>query len=463
MDWIFAGVVAYVVLQLVFGVVLSRRIKNTGDYLLAGRSFGYGLGIASTFATWFGAETCIGAAGAVYAGGIYSSTADPFGYALCLLIMGVFFAGRLRKANVTTIADHFKVRYAPSAERLVVLLMAPTSVIWAAAQLRAFGQVLSSTSGWSIDATLMLATGVVLIYTMLGGMLSDAVTDLVQGVCVVVGLGLLLAMVVAAAGGIEPAVASIDPGRLVMFDRAASPLAILEAWAIPVCGSVVAQELVARVLAARSPKVAKRSCYGAAAIYLTVGCIPLFLGLVGARLLPGLAEPEQILPALATRYLPGLLYVTFVGAIISAILSTVDSCLLAAGALVAHNLVIPLLGTTSERQKMLLLRGAVFCFGIMAWALARGAEGVYGLVEQASSFGSSGIFVVLVFGTYTRFGGPRAAVATLIAGGAVWGLGDFVFGIEAPYLTSLFAAVLTYVGVGAMERVRVMQRATAEA
>ncbi|WP_255211217.1 hypothetical protein [Methylogaea oryzae] len=60
------------------GIVVTRRIRNESDYLLAGRSIGFGLGTFTVFATWFGAETCIGAAGAIYENGLSGGSADPF-------------------------------------------------------------------------------------------------------------------------------------------------------------------------------------------------------------------------------------------------------------------------------------------------------------------------------------------------------------------------------------------------
>ena len=57
MNTILIGVLGYVVLQLVVGLLVSRRIANEEDYLLAGRRLGSGLATFSFFATWFGAET----------------------------------------------------------------------------------------------------------------------------------------------------------------------------------------------------------------------------------------------------------------------------------------------------------------------------------------------------------------------------------------------------------------------
>jgi Na+/pantothenate symporter len=81
---------------------------------------------------------------------------------------------------------------------------------------------------------------------------------------------------------------------------------------------------------------------------LVVGLIPVFLGLVGPALLPGLAEPEQIVPSLAEKYLSPVLHVVFAGAVISAILSTVDSVLLSGGSVISHNFIAQLRPGMSE-------------------------------------------------------------------------------------------------------------------
>src|SRR5919106_4743669 len=117
MNLVFWGVLGYVLVQLAIGAVVSRRIRTEADYLVAGRSLGYGLAIFTIFATWFGAETCIGAAGAIYENGLSGGSADPFGYALCLFFMAAVFAVPLWRRKLTTGADLFSQRYSPRHER----------------------------------------------------------------------------------------------------------------------------------------------------------------------------------------------------------------------------------------------------------------------------------------------------------------------------------------------------------
>lgn len=453
MNLVTLGVLAYVVFQFAVGMYVSRRIRTETDYLIAGRSLGYGLAIFTIFATWFGAETTIGAAGAIYDAGLAGGTADPFGYAACLLIMGAVFAAPLWRRKLTTLADLFRIRFSPRVERLAVVLMVPTSLLWAAAQIRAFGQVLSAASGFEVTVTITLAAMIVIAYTAWGGMLADAWTDLVQGIALMIGLFVVLVVVLRDTG--LDALRQIPAERLQLFGGAdATLLSTIEAWAVPVCGSVLAAELVQRVIATRTPQIARNSSLIAAGMYLAFGMIPVTLGLMGPSLVPGLEHPEQILPRIAQQYLPGVLYVVFAGALVSAILSTVDSALLVASGLLSHNLIVPLRPGITEAQKVRVARWGVALFGALAYVLALYAAGVYALVEEASAFGSAGIFVALVIGLFSRWGGPRSAAASLLAGIVAWVLGAYVLDLPYPYLVSLAAAFLAYVAVALVDRGR---------
>jgi Na+/proline symporter len=238
---------------------------------------------------------------------------------------------------------------------------------------------------------------------------------------------------------------SIDPALLDPLGSEPRPLLeIVEDWAVPVIGSMVAAELVARILATRSARVARNATVVAGASYFVIGLMPVGLGLVGATLVPGLAEPEQILPELARVYLPTALYVVFAGGLVSAILSTVDSALLMASALVSHNVIVQMRPDLGERAKVRIARAGVAVFGALAYVMALRAEAVYTLVEEASSFGSAGIVTVVVFGLFTRIGGTGSATAALLAGVATWIFGAYIAGWPYPYLTSLAAAVGAY-------------------
>jgi Na+/proline symporter len=446
------AILAYVVIQLLIGAYIGRRVRSESDYLLGGRSLGYTLATFSIFATWFGAETCIGSAGAIYEEGLSAASRDPFGYAACLLLMGLFFARRLWSAGLTTLGDLFRKRYSPGVERLAALLLIPTSVLWAAAQVRAFGLVLETTSGIDTLLATSIAAGVVIVYTAMGGLLADALTDLVQGGVLVIGILIAGVAVTFSLGGPVGVWNAVDTDQLKLAPDGVGFWGVLEMWAVPICGSVVAQELVSRVLGSRSPVVARRSAFLATGLYLTVGVIPLMIGLVGPKLVPALADSEHVLTAVVHHYLGPVAYVVFAGALVSAILSTVDSCLLAAGGLASENLIASLRPGLGSIARLRMTRACVVGFGVVAYVLALNGGSVYDLVEQASAFGSAGIFIVVCLGLFTTFGGAAAAYAGLIAGAGVWLVGTFVVEIPVAYVASLAAAGMAYASVALAER-----------
>src|SRR5262245_19631851 len=241
MNLLVGGVLLYVVVQLLIGLAVSRGIKNESDYLVAGRRLGYPLAIFSIFATWFGAETCVGAAGAVYTRGLAGGTSDPFGYSICLLLMGVAFATALWRGGYLTLGDLFRSRYGPAFEKAIVIVMVPTSILWASAHIRAFGQVLTATSGWALPATITIAAAVVIVYTTSGGLLADATTDIIQGVALIIGLVALLVAVVASVGGPGAAWARIAAEGSVLAATEPRPwLDTTEAGRVPLLGPVTA-------------------------------------------------------------------------------------------------------------------------------------------------------------------------------------------------------------------------------
>lgn len=441
MNGTLAALLGYVVLQLAVVFLMTRRPQTERDYLLAGRGLGPWLAVFGVFATWFGAETCIGAAAEAYSGGLVAVAADPFGYALGIVAMGLLFAARLRRLGLMTLADLFRRRWGIGIERLAALIMIPSSLLWAAAQMRAFGQVLASVSELQLIAATGLAAVVVIAYTAVGGMWADAWTDLVQGAVIIVGLGLLLV------------VFTLDGGFATLADTAAAAAArapapsrpLIEVLAVPIFGTIAAQELASRVLAVRDAPLARSSTVIAGLLYLAIGLIPVAIGLGAAATLGPDLEPEQLLSHYAQAKLSPVLYVVFLGALVSAILSTLSGALLVAGSLAAHNVIAPMAGKRlSEAGKLRLNRAAVVVFGVVAYGIALGSESLYGLVAQASGLGSAGVLVLMTVALFRpALGGVASAAAALIASVATYALASAA-GASMPYLTSIAAAAGAY-------------------
>ena len=447
MTTVLIGVLLYVAVQFAVGVWVSRSVKSVSDFIVGGRSLGIVLVTFSVYATFFGAEAIVGTGGAVYENGLKGAAADPFGYGIAILIVAFVFARTLWAKGHLTFADVFRDRYSPAVERLVVLALLPGSIFWAAAQIRAFGQVFTTISPITLMAAMSIGTLVVVAYSALGGLLADAWTDLVQGIAIVVGLVLLAVVVTVDQGGLISAFGNVDTERLQWSPAADGWLALLETLAVPICGTIVAVEIVSRVLAARSATVAVRGTALGGLLYIVVGLIPVYVALIGASAVPGLDDPEQIISKIAVTRLPTLAYIVFIGAMISAMLSTVDTILLASSAQLSHNLLFRIFPVASPARELLLTRLTLVALTLIAFVLAATATNIKELVETASAAGSSGVVVITVFGLFTRFGGTRAAIAAMVVGVGGWLLLGTISDWPAPYVTAVAASALTYLVV----------------
>lgn len=442
----------YLVVQLFIGVWISRKVSSESDYLLGGRNLSLLMVAFSLFATWFGAETCIGSSAAVYERGLSGSRADPFGYSLCLLLLGFLLAARFRRGNYVTLADYFRERYGVFIEKFAIWIIVPSSLIWAAAQIRAFGQIIAATTSIQVTLALTLAATFVVVYTFLGGLLSDVYTDLIQGGVVVFGLVGLFVVCIQSIPGLHQILSGMDPARLSLLAPQETLLMRLDRWMVPVLGSLVAQEAISRVLAAKSVSVARKASFLACAIYFVMGAIPAFLGLIGPFVVSDLRDPEHYLIRLAARFLPQALYVAFTGALVSAIIATIDSILLAIAALLSHNLIVPLFSIKSDRGRVLSARLVVVVAGSLAYMLALHAQGVYDLVLAASAFGTAGILVITLMGFFTRLGGRLSASLALMVGLVITPMGTYVFRIEAPFLASILGAFFAFLLGGVLAK-----------
>lgn len=445
MNTLTLAVAAYMLLQFCIAAWVSRRIHNEADYLVAGRSLGPLLATFSLFATWFGAETVMGSSAAVAEEGLAGSRADPFGYTICLVLMAVFLAYRMRAHGFVTLGDFFRKRFNHRVELLAVAIYIPSSLFWSSAQLLALGVILNVVTGASIAASIVGATLLVLLYTTLGGMMSDVINDFVQGGVIILGLALLLVFVFARAGGVGAGLAMIEPSQLHFTAPGESVWGRLDTWMIPILGSLVSQEALSRVFATRSPEIARRASFQAAAIYLVIGVIPVLVALIGSHFDQALSHRDQFLPQLARQLLPAWCYVIFVGALIAAILSTVDSTMLSVSSLMSHNILNPMFPEWTEAQKVRAARCCVVVSGLVSMVLALSGDNIYALVENASSFGSAGIFVTVMAGLYVSAGGNRTAAATLLTGIVTTAAFKFIWPLEAPFLTSVGCSLGVYV------------------
>ena len=229
------SVLAYFAVTIGIGLWAARRVHNSKDYLVAGRSLPLYMSMATVFATWFGAETVLSVSATFAKDGLGGIIADPFGSSFCLLFVALFFARAFYRMDLLTIGDFYRKRYSKPVEVVTSVAITASYLGWTSAQLTALGLVFSVLSGGAIGLGTGIVIGglVVLGYTIWGGMWSVALTDLFQTVVILIGLTAVAFLVGGMAGGPQKVIAAAyEAGKFEFWPKAGAKewLAFLAAW-----------------------------------------------------------------------------------------------------------------------------------------------------------------------------------------------------------------------------------------
>ena len=423
MSYVLIGLGFYVVCMLAIGLYASRKVGTTEDFIVAGKRLSLPLCTATLAATWFGGGICIGAASAAYQGGFLAVIADPFGAALCLFVAGFFYVRILRRMGLMTIASLFTTRFNKKAGLLASLCTIPAYVGWVASLMVAFGRILQSLTGIDPSTGILIAAAIVLLYTFAGGMWAVTLTDFVQVTILTLGLLILAPILISDMGGWQALAAQIPADRFHLYPRNAGSadwFAYARDWLVIGLGNLAGQDLIQRSLSSRDEKVAYRSAYLAGLLYITVGLIPVFLGLAGSVILPNLSNPDLVMMELALKYLPEAALVLFVGALVSALLSSADSALLAPASVVGWDVMRYIKPDISERTALMVSRISVIAFGLFALWLALDKTSVYDLMVDSWSILLATLFVPLTGGIWWKKGNESGCLASIIVGFISW-------------------------------------------
>ncbi len=440
-------IVLYLLASVAIGLYAAKRVKNTADYAVAGRSLALPVVIATTFATWFGSETVLGVSARFVSGGLGAVVEDPFGASMCLVLVGLFFAYKLYQKNLITLGDYYRQRYGRSVEIICSVMIIFSYLGWVAAQITALGLVFSllSHGAISIPMGMFIGTSVVLVYTLFGGMWSVALTDFVQ--MIVIGLGLIAIAWFAAdlAGGAGKVVDyAAREGKFQFFPSGggAKEWTFFVAAAITMMlGSIPQQDVFQRVMSSNSARTAVRGPVIGGTLYFLFALIPMFCVTAAVLVMGPEAQallkddPQKILPALVMERMPVALQVAFFGALLSAIMSTASATLLAPSTAFVENILRNINPGMSDRGTLKAMRVSVLVLAgvVLSYAITMEGTSIYELVSGAYQVPLVGAFVPLVFGLYWKRATTQGALASVVLG-----LGTWVVFMATPALSEAF-------------------------
>jgi solute:Na+ symporter, SSS family len=383
------------------------------------------LSSSAMFATWFGSETVFGASSEFLHGGLYAVIEDPFGASFCLLVFGLFFAHKLYNLNLLTLGDFFKVKFGRKIEVVASLFLAPPYVGYIAAQLVAMGLILNVVTGMPLWEGVIISAVVVTIYTYVGGMWAISITDFIQTIIIIVGL-LILALVMAdKAGGVRYVISQVPRENFQFLPKFEFKeiVVYIAAWSVLGFGSIPSQDVFQRSMSSNSAKTAVWSCYIAAVLYLTIAMLPLFISLCTRYLYPGFTngDSQLALPNMVLQQTSLPVQILFFGSLLSAIMSTTSSAILAPAAIMSENLIKPLSKNRfSDKEFLFITKVCVLVFSVLATVMACLRSNIYELVSESSILSLVSLFAPLTFGLYWKRASSTGALLAMVIGMVSW-------------------------------------------
>lgn len=462
----------YMAVSIAIGLYAARRVHSSTDYVVAGRSLPLYITIATVFATWFGSETVLGIPATFMEEGIGGVISDPFGAALCLILVGLIFAGPLYRMKLLTIGDFYKRTYGRKVELLVSICICLSYLGWVSAQVMALGLVfnLLTDGGISQEWGMALGLGIVLVYTIFGGMWSVALTDFLQMVIIVAALIVIAVFISNMAGGFD--VVAAHAAQSGKFDNfwpdltLPGILAFVAAWVTMGLGSIPQQDVFQRVMSAKSERAAKYGTVTGGVLYLVFACIPIFLVysafVIQPEVVAGQLETDSqlILPTLILEHTPVWVQIIFFGAVLSAIMSTASGTLLAPSVTFAENIARGFLPDMDDRKFLRLIRLCVLGFAAIVLTISLNSElSIFEMVENAYKVTLAGAIVPLFAGLFWKRSSEGGALCSIILGIGVWLALELIApeseGICPPQLGGLFAAIIGMVAGSYIFRKRI--------
>lgn len=403
---------AYLAVLIGLGIYANRRQKDVDDYFVAGRRMGTFTIACLWLASWVGGASIVGSSSRAFDIGV---TAIWYVLALALgcLLFGLLLAARVKRmgdvSRHLTYPDFIEEQYDGRTRVVATVTTILAFTAYSAGQLMAAGAIMQVLLGWSYDEALMLASGIVILYTATGGYLAVTYTDWVQFVLLFVGIVVIaLPAAILTAGSWSDLQAALPASH---FDPGAWGWGQIAALVTSITLSFfVAMDSYSRSFAAKSERAAKNGALIAVVFMLPIAVAATWIGLASAVLFPESANSSGILTTFLLETLPvGLKGLVLVG-VLAAVMSSADISILTASANYTRDIHQRFLQPEIADRSMLrlsILASAVL--GLLAALMAWKMQDIIGVLQLGFTINSAALFLPTIAAMFWRRADPAAA------------------------------------------------------
>jgi SSS family solute:Na+ symporter len=345
LDW--SVLVVYLLLTVAAGLYAKRYVEDLSGYMVAGRRVGLSLGVATFAATELGTITFMYFSELGYVTGFSAFVIGILGM-LAYMFVGKtgFIIERLRTLEVMTIPEYYQLRYSRNVRLLGGVILFIGGVLNMGIFLKFDGIFLSEVMGFGPNALaiiMVIMIIVVVLYTVLGGMLSVVVTDYLQ--FVVLSIGVFVALVAVL---VNVDLTSISNAVVTQYgESGVNPLVnpkfgwMFIVWILisNVAAGALWQPGTSKALASENPKVAKKVFFYTSLTFAGRAMIPMFIGVAALAYLGPNESPTAAMPKLLGIVTPKGFLGLLVAGMLAASMSTYSAYLLAWSSVITRDVI----------------------------------------------------------------------------------------------------------------------------
>ncbi|MCM3570592.1 sodium:solute symporter [Neobacillus mesonae] len=406
-------ILVYFTVLIVVGIIGAKRAKSSEDYILAGRNLGFFMYFGCLGAVILGGASTIGTTSLGYNYGI-SGVWLVFMLGFGIMLLGLFLIKRITSFKVMTISEFLGKRFNSQSQLISALVAAIYDMMVSVTQVIGMGTILHVLVGWNLTTSMLVGGGIVLFYTILGGMWSVTMTDIIQFIVMTVGVFfVMMPLGISSAGGWSGLASKLPEGYFSFTNIGLKQ--IFQYFLLFGLGMVVAQDIWQRVFTAKTLKVARTGTVFAGIYSIFYGLAVSIIGMCAFIVLPDLKDSQNAFASMALEILPnGVLGLVLAG-VISALMSTASGTLLASSTLITNDILKKYyFKDINERQFLKLSRIVTTIIGVVTIIFALWIQDVLVALDVAYAVLSGAIFVPIVLGFFWKRATANAAFYSII-------------------------------------------------
>jgi len=419
------------------GSIFYRWVENPDDFYVAGRQLTPFILAATITATNVNLYSFVGQAGVAYTHGI-SIIWQTWTGNMGLVLSGLFVLPILRRLRIRTIPELLEIRYSSAVRYLVGLLWIFRLAFWLGVVLYTAVVAAQTLTGVeSFTLWVFVFSGITIIYTMLGGMWSVALTDTLQFVFMLAGALIVLPLVMAAVGWWPGLIEKLPQTHLQLLTQHGTFnwKFVLAIWILGIEWACVDQGLLQRAFGGANTKAVAKGLVLAGIITTPFALLWNLPGLAASVLFPNLQNPDSAVPHVLAAYLPQVILGFVFCGLLAAQMSTISSNLNAVATLFTNDLYTRIFNREAKNKDILrVARIMTIVTGIFMMGFSYIVPKLGGAVKAYLTIigiMDMPLFVVaIIYGLLWKRSTWQGAIAGYLAGALSGSIAKFYWGYD---------------------------------